>query len=131
MDSYHEKLLKHTCINQSQFNLAYKSKYILTTFPTSPPVVSTFVQVAWLYAQRRSKKDQRDANGGNTFGTKEDSNQPQGVTFNDCLVNVTTFEKEYQDHAPLKRATEVVFVEALDLYTKQMTDNLTTWQLQK
>ena len=42
---------------------------MITTFPPAPPVASTFVQAARLAAKRRSEQDQRDANGGNTFGT--------------------------------------------------------------
>ena len=112
MDSYHERLLKRNHMNQSQFNEAYKAKHMITKFPPAPPVASTFVQAAQLSEQRLSKLDQCGANNGNTFDTQEDSNQPQRVTFKKRLVNVPTFETEYQYFAPLKRAMESVFVEA-------------------
>ena len=67
---------------QYQFNEAYKSKHMLTTFPPAPTVASTFVQSARLATQRRFEQDQRDANNSNTYGTQEDINQPQRVTFN-------------------------------------------------
>ena len=82
MDSYHERLLKYTHMNQYQFKESYKAKHMLTTFPPAPPVVYTFVQAARIAAQRQAKKDQRDSKYSNTFGTQEDSNQPQWVTFN-------------------------------------------------
>ena len=81
MDSYHERLLKHTHIDQYQFNEAYKSKHMITTFTPAPPVLSTFVQAAWLAAQRQAEQDKWDANDGNNIGTQEDSHQPQQVTF--------------------------------------------------
>ena len=104
---------------------------MLTTFSPTPPVASKFVQAERIAAQCRFKQDQWDANEGNNFGTQEDIHQPQWEIFNECLVNVPTFETEYQDFVPLKRATEAVFVEAWDLYTKQVTDNMITQRLQK
>ena len=112
MDSYHERLLKHTHIDQYQFNEAYKDKQMITTFTPAPPVLSTFVQAAWLAAQRQDDQDKCNPKDGNNIGTQEDSHQPQQVTFNERLVNIPTFETEYQDFAPLKRAMEASFVEA-------------------
>ena len=47
------------------------------------------------------------------------------------MINVPTFENEYQDFAPLKRVVEAVFIEYRGIYTKQVTDNLITHRLQK
>ena len=52
MDSYHEQLLNHTHMDQSQFNEAYKAKHVITEFSPAPPVASTFVQDSQLAAQR-------------------------------------------------------------------------------
>ena len=64
-----------------QFNEAYESKHMLATFTPAPPFVPTFVQAAWLAAQRWSKQYKFDTNYSNTIGTQEYSNQPQQVTF--------------------------------------------------
>ena len=104
MDSYHERLLKRNHMNQYQFNEAYKAKHIFTKFSPTLPVDSIFVQAARLTEQHQSAENQHDANNGSTFGTQEESHQPQPVTFNEHLVNVPTFETEYQYFAPLKRA---------------------------
>ena len=104
---------------------------MLTKFTPAPPVASTFVQASQLAAHQRSKQDQSDTNNSNTFGTQGDSHQPQLVTFNAHLVNAPTFETEYHDFASLECAMESVFVEAWKLYTKQVTDNLTTQRLQE
>ena len=78
-------------MNQSQFNEAYKSNHMLTTFPPAPPVASTFVQDARFTAQLRAKQDQNVANNGITLGTQEDIHQPQRVTFNERLVHAPIF----------------------------------------
>ena len=77
MDSYHERLLKHDCMDQPQFNESYKAKHMFTTFPPVPPAASTFIQAARLTAQRRFEQDQRNANNGSNFGTQEDIHQSQ------------------------------------------------------
>ena len=104
---------------------------MITIFPPEPPVATTFVLAAPIAVQNLSKKDQCDTNYRNTFGTEEYSNQPQRVTFNKRLVNVLTFEMEYEAFPPFKRDVESVCVEAWDLYTKQVTDNLIPQCLQK
>ena len=118
-------------MNQSQFNEAYKSKHMITTFTPAPPSPSTFVQATGLAEQHQSKPDQQNAKDGNNFSPQEDSPQPQQVTFNKSLVNVPKFETEYQDFAPFKRAAEYVFVGSWDLYTKQVKYNIITYRLQK
>ena len=75
--SYHERLLKHTIMDQPEFNKPYKFKHIIIEFTHAPPVVFTFVQSARLAAQRQSKLDQCDANKGNPLGTHDDIHQPQ------------------------------------------------------
>ena len=92
VDTYHELLLKYNHTNQYQFNEAYKYKHMPTTFPPKPPVAYTLVQAALISAQRRSKQDQQYANYVISIGTQEDIHQSQQVTFNECLVNVPTFE---------------------------------------
>ena len=52
MDGNHEQLLKHTHMNQSEFNEDYKARHMLTIFPPEPPVATTFVLAASLAAQR-------------------------------------------------------------------------------
>ena len=104
---------------------------MLATFPPATPVASTSVQAAQLSAQRQAEQDQCDAKDGDTFGTQEERNQPQRVTFKKCLVNVPTFETKYREFSPLKRVMESVFVEAWDLYNKQVTNNLITQRLPK
>ena len=104
-------------MDQSQLNESYKAKHMLTTFPPAPPVLSTFVQAAQIAAQWRSEQVKCNANNGNTIGTQENSHQPQRLVFDELLVNVPTFETEYQDFAPLKRAMEAVFSEAWEIYT--------------
>ena len=71
---YHDQFLKHTHMDQYQFNKVYKAKHMLTTFPPVTPVAYTFVQASQLAAQRRAEKDQHDANYCNIFGTQEDRN---------------------------------------------------------
>ena len=92
INTYHEWLLKYTHTNQYQFNESYKYIHMLTTFPPKPPVAYTLVQAALISAQRRYKQDQNSTNNGITIGTQEGIHQPQQVTFNECLVNVPTFE---------------------------------------
>ena len=97
-------------MDRPQFNESYKSNNMLTIFPSSPCVASTFVQAARLAAQRQSKQYQCDANDGNNFVTQEDSHQSQRVRFNKRLVNAHKFETEYKDFAPSKCAMEAVFI---------------------
>ena len=118
-------------MDQPQFKKPYKGKHIITTFSLAPPDSFTFFQDARLSAKLWDKQEKRNAKGGRTFGTQEDSHQPQGKTFNERQVNNPTFEIEYQDFEPLKRATEAVFLEACEFYTKQVTDNIITQYLQK
>ena len=54
MYSYHERLLNHTCMDQPTFNKAYKSKHMITTISSTPPVGYKFVQSAQLAAQHQS-----------------------------------------------------------------------------
>ena len=95
-----------------QFNEDYTDNHTITTFPSAPHVASPFVQATRLSAWRRSKQDKRNANNGIALGIQEDIYQTQQVTFNERLVNATTFETGYLDFAPLKFATEAVFVES-------------------
>ena len=97
-------------MDRPQFNEANKSNNMLTTFPSSPCVESTFIQAARHAAQRQSKKYQRDANEGKNFVTQEDSHQSQRVRFNESLINAHKFETEYKDFAPSKCAKEAVFI---------------------
>ena len=70
MDSYHERLLKHTCMDLTQFNEAYEYKHTLTTFPPAQPIASTFVLAEWLAVKRQAETEQCNANNGTTFGTQ-------------------------------------------------------------
>ena len=72
MDSYHGGILNHDSMNKTQIKKAYKAKNMITSFPPSPHVSSTFVQAARLASQRQSGEEQHNANDGSTFGTKED-----------------------------------------------------------